>query len=295
MKKTALLIMLTVLLTLPLGSCGEGDTLFQDGKLVIPLLPIDLPIFPTDVTLDGLTDSVTDAIDDYGMSWLIDTKEVQDFIAQIEKRVRKASLEILQPGVLSIAVDNKITNTLRDIVNITSVGINLEIANDTNDYVAVPSEFKLYVGDSAAAEDFSDSVSIKFVADDVDNGQFILAPGESRDLSVDNIPHLVDALNNASSIGMGYKSLYRTADTSNGADLPDMWKEFGMCIVNGLISGSTSSCPDAKDLIGWHLTVKKLELVFDGEAVFDPEKLLSCDGFAAQFDLPLLSDACDNQ
>ncbi|MCZ7582428.1 MAG: hypothetical protein M5R36_03330 [Deltaproteobacteria bacterium] len=50
-------------------SCGEGDGVnFDDGKLTgavtLPLLPFDLPIFPTDITLEGLAEDAYDYVDD---------------------------------------------------------------------------------------------------------------------------------------------------------------------------------------------------------------------------------------
>jgi hypothetical protein len=293
-------ILLTALALLTGGliitSCGDGDGIdFEDGlsgQVTIPLLPFDLPIFPTDVTLDGLVDTVMDFLDDeLGFLFTGDEDDIEDLLEDIEERLRDASLEILNPGVLSVAIDNKITDAITDLVKVTRVGVNFEIGNETDDFVSVPTEFKLYLGEASLAETWSESATIPFADDRVDNGQFVLEPGDTIDLSIENVPHLVDALNNLSAIGLGYKSLYRAADTSNGADSIGMLKEFGLCLL-GAYAGSFSQCPSPSELLGWKTSIKKFELVIEAEADFDIPDLEDCSEFADQFGLDLLADAC---
>ena len=278
-------------------SCGEGDGLeLDDGKLkgqvTLPLLPFDLPIFPTDVTLDGLVQSVADELDDLGMGWLFDNDDIEKFIVKVEDKLRDASLEILQPGVLSAAIDDQVSETFSSYVEVTQVAVNFEVANDTDSYVSVPGEFKLYLGNGNKAEDWDEDVMIPFADDRVEDGQFVIKPGETLNLSIDNVPHLVESLNQLESFGIGYKSLYRTADTDNDADVVGLWKEFGLCLVEGVISGSTSQCPSAKELLGWHLTAKKFELVIKAESALEIPEIPGCEEFADTFDLDLLKDAC---
>lgn len=294
------LILIAILAALSVGlalSCGEGDGLdFEDGEftgqVTLPLLPFDLPIFPTDVTLDGLTDTVADELDDLGMGWLFSNSDIEKFIGKVEDKLKNASLEILQPGVLSAAIEGQVAETFNEYVKVTNVAVNFTIANDTDNYVSVPGEFKLYLGDGQKAEDWDDSVTIPFEDDRVNDGEFIIKPGEELDLTVTNVPHLVNSLNNLDSIGIGYKSLYRSVDTQNGADLVELWTEFGVCLVEGLIAGSTSQCPSAQDLLGWHITVKKFELVISAETDLNIPEIPGCEEFADEFNLDLLKDAC---
>ncbi|MDP8257482.1 MAG: hypothetical protein P9M14_17185 [Candidatus Alcyoniella australis] len=68
---TVAALVAAILSLLVILSCGAGDGCSaEDGNLkvrvTLPLLPIDLPIFPTDVTLEGLEDWVGDELDDLG-------------------------------------------------------------------------------------------------------------------------------------------------------------------------------------------------------------------------------------
>ncbi|MDP8257481.1 MAG: hypothetical protein P9M14_17180 [Candidatus Alcyoniella australis] len=226
------------------------------------------------------------------MGWLFGIDEVEDFFDDVEQRLRAASLEILQPGVLSVAVDNRVTDVLRDYIEVTRVGVNFAFTNQTDVWVSVPVEFKLYLGDGELAEAWDESVSIPFADERVDDGQFIVAPGESIELSIDNVPHLVDALNNSSTIGIGYKGLYRMADFSNGANLKEIVNEFGLCLVQGLIANDTSNCPGIEEMINWHLRLERFDLVIEAQSDFDVPDLPGCDEFADEYGLDLLGDAC---
>ena len=298
MKPRQIVWIILVILFVWVLSCGEGDGLScEDGKLTgqgtLPLLPIALPVFPTDVTLDGLVDWVEDELDDTGFGWLFDNDDIQDFFDDVEERLRDASLEILQPGVLSVAIDNQVTDTIRDVVDVTKVGLNFSFKNDTDVWVSVPVEFQLFLGDGELAEDWDESVMIPFVDDRVDeDGNFIVKPGETIDLAIGNVPHLVDALNESKTIGIGYKALYRMADFNNGASLDEIIDEFGFCLVEGLIAGSTSNCPSVTELIQWHLTLQKFELVIKAETAFEIPGIEDCSEFADEYELDLLKNAC---
>ncbi|MBZ0273853.1 hypothetical protein K8I61_17575 [bacterium] len=274
-------------------SCSDTNVLgdMLTGN-VIPLLPLALPIFPTDVTLDGLAASVEDELDDIGMSFLFDNDDVLDFLDDVEEKMREASLEILQPGVLSVAIDNQITEAIRSVVEVTRVGVNFSFENMTDDYVAVPTEFKLFLGEASAAEAFDDSTTIQFADERVENGQFVVPPGESIELSIANVPHLVDMLNNAKAIGIGYKNLYRPADVDNGADVPGVFQKFGLCLVEGLVANTTKNCPGIDELLGWHLSLKDFELVLDAEADIEIPGVEDCADFADSFGLDRLKEAC---
>jgi len=73
-------------------SCGSGDGVtVEDGEIkgqaTLPLLPIDIPIFPTDVTLDGLVDSIQSELDDQDIpDWLQPSEgAIQDFSTMSRK------------------------------------------------------------------------------------------------------------------------------------------------------------------------------------------------------------------
>lgn len=274
------------------GGGGGGNGL--SATVTLPLLPIDLPILPTDVTLDGMVESIEEAIEDALGSWAVPSEgAISDFIEEVEEKLAEASLEILQFGVLSASIDSIITDVIRAGVKVTEVGVNFEFENTTDTWVDVPVEFQLYLGDGELAEAWDESVMIPFADPRVDeDGKFIVAPGETIDLSVENVPHLVDALNNSDSIGIGYKALYRLADMENGADPIEAIKEFGVCLISGLIAGNTSGCPDVEELLQWHLTLKKFELVITAEANLEIPEIPGCDEFASEYNLDLLQEAC---
>ena len=298
MKRNAFLVSFIFLIFLLIPSCGSDDGLdFEDGKLkgqaTLTLLPIDLPIFPTDVTLDGLTASIKSELKDLGVDWMFSNSDIENFFGKVEKKLRNASLEILQPGVLSVAIDNQITDTIRDYVEVTEVGVTFGFKNDTDVWVSVPVEFQLFLGDGDKAEAWDESVMIPFEDDRVDSdGNFIVAPGETIELTIDNVPHLVDALNESTSVGIGYKALYRMADFDNGAKLNEIISEFGACLVEGLIAGSTSSCPDVSELLKWHLTITKFDLVIKAESELEIPEIPGCEDFADEFNLDTLKEAC---
>jgi len=280
-------------------SCGEDDGVsYDDGaltaKVTLPLLPIDLPILPTDVTLDGLVESVEEAIEDYFGPLLVPSEGyIADFLEKVEKKLAEASLEILQFGVLSASIDSTITDVIRAGVEVTAVGVNFAFENTTNEWVDVPVEFQLFLGDGELAEAWDESVMIPFADPRVDeDGNFIVEPGETIDLSIENVPHLVEALNESDSIGIGYKALYRMADVENGADPIEAIEEFGVCLLSGLIAGSTKGCPDVEELLQWHLTLTKFELVITAKAELEIPEIPGCDEFAENYNLDLLAEAC---
>lgn len=303
MKKSYYSLIALTFATMFIGlmiSCGSGDGVtVEDGEIkgqaTLPLLPIDIPIFPTDVTLDGLVDSVQSELDDQDIpDWLQPSEgAIQDFFDDVEKKLRNASIEILQPGVLSVAVDEQIADSVRDYVKVTQVGVNFKVSNDTDVWVSVPVEFQLFLGDGEKAEAWDASAMIPFADPRVDeDGQFIVKPGETIDLSIKNVPNLVDAINNSYSIGIGYKALYRMADFDNGANWKEILDKFGLCLIEGLLTGSTSQCPSVEELLQWHLTVKKFELVIKAESDFNIPEIPGCTEFADEFNLDYLKDAC---
>jgi hypothetical protein len=258
------------------------------GKATLPLLPIDLPIYPTDVTLDGLVGSVKDNLGLAGS--LLSNNYIQGFLDEVEAKLKKASIEILQPGTLSGAVGDQVAETFQTYVQVTRVGVN--IANDTNEWVSVPVEFKLYLGDGDLVDAWSEDAVIPFADPQVNDGQFIVKPGESIDLSIDNVQQLVDTLNNSKKFGIGYKALYRMADFENGADVVAFLEKFGVCLVEGLIADDTSQCPSVEQMIGWHLTVKKFELVIEAQSDLHIPEIPGCTQFAQEYKLDLLKQAC---
>jgi hypothetical protein len=280
--------------------CGEGDGITEDGATVtVPLLPVGLPLLPTDVTLDGLVSYVEDFVDDNNLDFfgLLDNDDIRDFLDDVEDRLRKASLEALQPGVLSGGVNNSFLSLVSDFVKITNVGMTFAFRNETDAWVDVPVEFQLFAGNGDLAEAWDESVMIPFVDERVDeDGQFIVKPGESIELTVESIPQLADALNAAladgAPLGIGYKALYRMADVENDADPVEAIKEFGPCLISGLLSGSTSGCPDIEELLGWHLTIEKFEVHLTVDADFDLGDLPSCDEFTSSLGLDDLNEAC---
>jgi hypothetical protein len=316
MKTRSLLVVAAGLLALLFFlSCGEGDGCSVkngelSGQATLPLVPIDLPMYPTDITLDGVAESAQSAIEDYLSDFPFIPFDatmnlVNSALGYVASLIKDASVEILQPGVLSVSVDNQITQTIRDYVKVKRVGVNFEVANDTDKYISAPVEYQLFLGDGALAEKWDPSAMIPFADPRVDeDGKFVVEPGETISLKIDNVPELVDALNNATTIGVGYKSIYRMADLDNGADVPAFIDKFLLCIISklpgisdflDLLGIGDGSCPSAEDLIGWHLTVKKFELVIKAESNLDIPPIPGCKEFADEQSLDLLAEACPEE
>ncbi|MCB1152009.1 MAG: hypothetical protein H6684_00680 [Deltaproteobacteria bacterium] len=288
-------------------SCGDSDSLdFEDGKLkagvTIPLLPIDLPILPTDVTLAGAADSITkEAEDRFGVD--ISSTKMEEVSEDVEDDLRDASLEVLQPGVLSVAVNDRISEIIRGVVSVTRVGVNFGFKNNTDTYVATPVQFKLFLGDGEEAEAFDEAVSIPFADPQVDeDGQFVVPPGEEIELSIENVPHLVSAINDSATIGVGYQSIYKVADTEEGADIEALVTEFGCCLAKAATSGivggivdalcSADTCPGADELLNWNLALTKFEIEVEAESDLDVPDLEDCADFASSLGLDEVADAC---
>ena len=249
------------------------------GKATLPLLPIDLPIYPTDVTLDGLVGSVKDNLGLAGS--LLSNNYIQGFLDEVEAKLKKASIEILQPGTLSGAVGDQVAETFQTYVQVTRVGVNFAIANDTNEWVSVPVEFKLYLGDGDLVDAWSEDAVIPFADPQVNDGQFIVNNGKQDPEKLDDYI-----------ARDGYKALYRMADFENGADVVAFLEKFGVCLVEGLIADDTSQCPSVEQMIGWHLTVKKFELVIEAQSDLHIPEIPGCTQFAQEYKLDLLKQAC---
>lgn len=287
------IVLFVILLFLPLLSC---DRLIDSGTVEVPIVPISLPIYPTDISAEGLADSVAGEMDGLEIpSYLQPSKsKIQGGTRDLEDKLKDASVEILQPGVLSISVKSQVTDLIRQGIEVTRVGVKIEIANDTPIMAACPVEFKIYLGDAAKAEAWDESVSIQFADEKVKDGVFVVEPGRTVALEINDVPHIADALNNAAAIGVGYKAIYRMADADAGADVQKEAGVFGECVLAlcGVPLLSTDSCPSASQLIGWHLTLKKFALVISAKAKFDVPKIPTCKEFADAQKLDLLGKEC---
>ncbi|MBI5528707.1 MAG: hypothetical protein HY897_20445 [Deltaproteobacteria bacterium] len=279
-----------------LGSCDFMREVEEGVTAEVPVVPVDLPIYPTDISLQGFAESIASELDDWGVpEWLKPSEStIQSGVDSLEDKLKAASVEILQPGVLSVSVKNQVTDLIRQGIEFTKVGVKLEISNDTKEMAACPAEFKIYLGEASLAESWDESVSIEFADPKVSDGAFIVKPGETVSLSIDDVPHIAAALNNAASIGIGYKAIYRMTDTKNGADVGAETDVFGKCVLalSTDLGFSTDSCPSASELVGWHLTVHSLSFVITAKARFDVPDMASCKEFADSQDLGLLGGAC---
>jgi hypothetical protein len=293
------IVTVSAALTCALFALGSCDWLreVEDGVTAeVPVVPVDLPIYPTDISLEGFAASIAVELDDWGIpDWAQPSQStIQDGVDSLEGKLKDASIEILQPGVLSVSVKNQVTDLIRQGIEVTKVGVKLKISNDTKEMAACPAEFKIYLGEASKAEKWDESVSIEFADPKVSDGAFIVKPGETVSLELDDVPHIADALNNAASIGIGYKAIYRMTDTKNGADVSKEAEVFGKCVLalSGVPGFDTDSCPSASELVGWHLTVHSLAFVITAKARFDVPDIASCTEFADSQDLALLGKAC---
>ncbi len=283
------LAIFSALLALSACDCVSAEDGEIKAEAALPLLPFDLPLFPTDLKMDGLVDSIQEEVS--GAGFLSDSF-IGDFLDDVEEGLEEASLEILQPGTLSTPVNDQITDTFQEWVEVTRVGVNFSVANDTDAWVAVPIEFKLYLGDGELVDAWDDAATIPFAEADNQDGSFIVKPGEQIDLTIDNVPALVDALNSAATFGIGYKAIYRMADFGNGADLWAFLDKFGLCLL-GLFTGyDVGDCPGVEEMLGWHLTIKKFELEIEAKSDLDIPEIPGCEDFAKEYDLDLLGEAC---
>lgn len=275
-----------MLLMLLVTSCGDEATLEEnveeneDGSktvsvissAVVPILPINLPIYPTSLTLAGLADSVHAKTETYIDNFIdsdissflkpvivaaakqaIGKEAIQTGVDSLESALADISSSILSPGTLSTSVKNQIGSL--DNVEITKVGMKMKLKNSTSQYVAVPARFRLFLGNKTEVEEKSEDVAIdlnKDVANDTktetgsasegtlteDKYKLVKPDGISEAFEIENIPHLVVLLNkilsqdSESEIGLSYANDYFVADASNGADIPGLVTKVGGCIFS---------------------------------------------------------------
>lgn len=238
-------------------------------------------------------------------SSLIPKSTIDGGVAKLETKLTEASSSILQPGVLGISVNNQFTALTKNI-EVTKVGFSMEVTNKTADFNANPAQFVLYLGAKAQAEAFDESTAIPLAADD---GDFIIKPdGEKSTISVENVPHLVDLLNNFLSgdgsleVGLGYKSIYRMGDVDQGADLANASTVFGKCVA--ALAGvpdvpfviefdESKDCKSAAELSKWKLVIHKFELDVEVKAdLFEVPEIPSCGDFATENELEILKTEC---
>ncbi|MCG3175023.1 MAG: hypothetical protein GMKNLPBB_03357 [Myxococcota bacterium] len=282
---------------------------FEDGGVTapavettftIPLLPVDLPIYPTDLTASGLADSVAGQLGALGVPAIAQgaVRPLLDSgVSALESKLKQASLEILQPGVLSADVGGRFAALAREQVQITRVVMTMVLANETKELVSTPTEFRLYAGEAKLAEAWDESTAIGFVAlrPGGASGAMVIAPGELVTVTAGDIPHLTKALNGASSLGVGYKNLYRVVDTGNGADAVGAAKVFGPCVLalsNVPGFDAAKDCPPPDRLAAWKLTMKKFEVAITAKKSIELPPVPSCREFAAKYKLDVLAKAC---
>jgi len=292
----AVLLVATFLVCGPSGGCGLSNG-HLTGGVTLPLLPLSLPVYPTDISMDGMVPSVETAASSIPLVGdLLTSGLAQEGLTYVENLVDKASLQILQPGPLTAQIQSQITQTIRNNVKVTNVGVTLELSNDTAGYIAVPVQFELYLGDGNLVKNWDPSVMILFddTAHRQSDNSFIFKPGESVTLTLSSVPQLVEALNNSTSIGLAYKAIYRVADADNGADISGFLDKFLLCIVDEALDLSLGSCPNISQLLGWHFTFKQFYLTIDAESSLSIPPIPGCKAFANSNNLPNLANACSN-
>lgn len=222
------------------GASCEGVTpTLNNGKVgvafdsePIPLLPPGFPIYPTsfsteslgvvvdealaeltfrsglnavagDICIDlGLTDvclddllgnSAFNAIDD---AIIDEVPEVREWL----ERYAIGQLDVFNPAPMGAGVNEQIGRTFRGAVTFDDVRLRMTVRNRTEELWGVPLAFKLYVGNGQSVANKSALV----VGDEGDAITFTLAPGETKTIETDNLPSLVDALNDARTLSIDY-------------------------------------------------------------------------------------------
>ena len=192
------------------------------GSAKVPLLPLSLPIFPTNLTLSGLTSSLKARVDSLvpsvsvlgfsaSLSSLLDTSILNSATSTLEGQLKSASLQILQPGTLSATVEGQLTDFLRNAITVSKVGINMQLQNNTQEFVKTPSQYKLFLGDGEKlkGDNFDESTSVPFeesptsvtgtettttstasTTTSENKGEFIVKPGDTLDVSLENVPRI---------------------------------------------------------------------------------------------------------
>ncbi len=315
-----------VILLLGLWACEEVDKLkdgdeedtvkvTEDNKVTVeteatvPILPLDLPVYPTEVTLDGLTPSIKKWLEGKNVpASIIPDKLLDEGISKLGKTLEEATSEILQPGALSGAFNNQIKSFEK--VEVSKVGVRIVLSNSTKAMAATPTVFKLFLGEGSKTESFDETVLIPFKNEDPEITDIIIKPdGEKQTLVVDDVPHLKKLLNEflkggkEVSFGVGYQAVYRMADIENGADVEKESQVFGKCVA--ALAGVPSipfvidfdkekDCPSLSELLKWHFTIHKLEFDIKVKAeVFEVPKIPNCEEYSKQEGLDMLKEACD--
>lgn len=313
-KKMKILLILPSLVTF--FACDQVKDVVlkpdKNGNIVVstsvevPLLPIDLPVFPTALTMDGMGDNIEGWLQSKGVpSVFIVDSLLNNAEVQLAAHLEKATASILQPGSLSSSVQEIVVSM--DRVEIEEAGLEIELSNDTAELVSVPAAFEFYLGEQDLVNEFSKETRIPFEREDVDENSYpVIRPGEKNiKLKVESIPYLVENLNQflqGKSVqwGMGYRNIYRMVDTTRGAEPQKAVSVFGKCSV--ALAGipqiiyptdKEKDCPQAAALTKWRLTVHSFKLLLKVNAkIFEIPKVLSCEEYAKKEGLINLEKAC---
>lgn len=187
----------------------------------IPILPNGFPIYPKSLYSGQLAD-IGEEIEPYveiimddllglaGLSSLI-PDSTMDIIVEVFEWIFAQRHPFYDPGPLSTALNQQIAAIFKNTVVIDNVSLNLKIKNITDEFWPVPIRFSLYMGDA-------DNVYSKFgqrsnalvetTESDSCGGDdkctFLIQPGETKEITTDNLEGLVSALTELHSLAIDY-------------------------------------------------------------------------------------------
>lgn len=249
---------LTTLLFTMLPGC-EDTKLTDEGITgsfeveAIPILPKGFPLFPKSLyagDMSDLEDEVDDIVDEITDIGFIDIpSSVTDPLEDLLKWAFAERHPFYDPGPLSVALNQQIASIFKNTITITEASLKIEIANNTDDFWGVPIDFSLYMGDAENVYSKTGGRAGALVRTDESdecNCTFHLEPGETKEVTTENLEGLVNALNDLHSIAVDYDADIILDDI----DPDDYIKLFSKNINN----------------IGqWRMSINRLNLNLSGE------------------------------
>lgn len=285
-----------VLLLLPLlvGSCDIGLEGTPDGVAItftgedIPLLPAGFPVYPkafstesmevlVDETLSSATyraaiSSVAGEIcanlgfgqvcvDDLLNNAAYNSLDaaINDKVPELRQWVGKhlvGQLRFYNPGPLGTGVNEQIGGMFRGLVTFERVGLRMKVTNRTSDVWGVPLKFSLYMGDGGTVARKGGLVK----TGESDAYTFLLLPGETKTLEVEDVPDLVSALNHVRSLAIDYDANIEAAELELSS--------FAQWLTLDRTKDSDNN-GIADDLARWAIVFEELTITVDGRGEID--------------------------
>lgn len=191
----------------------------------------------------------------------LETSAVASF-KQTVQRALKGKLNFFNPAPIGTSLNQQIAGFVTSAIVFDKVGVEITLYNNTSTVFGIPLNFTLYMGNYKDVADKTGKILLPEDHEDY-NAEYTvkILPGEEKTISVDNISHLVGALNELKSLSIDYDADIDVSDFALNASDVSSWYNSGGDDSNG--DGIVDS------LAGWSLQVKEFKLVVKGNGGLD--------------------------